>query len=249
MLGDSRISEEHSRDPIAYLRLHIHPDEETTELAGDVLTWAERAAAERFGSGFQIEASAKRGSDRRIALLERRGYTIDRVFHMMKRPITEAASKPLPLAGYRLRQFKGESEIDAWLDLYVNAFQDHYDFHPIVREDRVQSLSADDYLPEFDLVIETGNGALAAFSIVDKRVDSTGVVDWHIDLIGTHRDHRKRGLAEWLLRHTIAQVRDYGGAEVSLKVDAASPTGANRLYERLGFVVTSESIDYRKTFA
>jgi len=40
--------------------------------------------------------------------------------------------------------------------------------------------------------------------------------------------------------------RERGGRRVFLEVDATSETGANRLYERLGFKVETASIDFRK---
>lgn len=46
--------------------------------------------------------------------------------------------------------------------------------------------------------------------------------------------HRGRGLGEALLRHAFAEYRRRGVARVALKVDAVNPTGAVRLYERVG---------------
>jgi mycothiol synthase len=48
---------------------------------------------------------------------------------------------------------------------------------------------------------------------------------------------RGRGLGEALLRAAFAEFRSRGLATVGLKVDADNPTGAVRLYERLGMTV------------
>ena len=45
---------------------------------------------------------------------------------------------------------------------------------------------------------------------------------------------RGRGLGEALLRAAFAEFRRRGVATVGLKVDADNPTGAVRLYERVG---------------
>jgi ribosomal protein S18 acetylase RimI-like enzyme len=45
---------------------------------------------------------------------------------------------------------------------------------------------------------------------------------------------RRRGLGEALLRHAFRVFAQRGLSEVSLKVDADNPTGAVRLYERVG---------------
>jgi ribosomal protein S18 acetylase RimI-like enzyme len=48
---------------------------------------------------------------------------------------------------------------------------------------------------------------------------------------------RGRGLGAALVRQGLAEFARRGVAGVGLKVDAANPTGALRLYERLGFVL------------
>jgi ribosomal protein S18 acetylase RimI-like enzyme len=48
---------------------------------------------------------------------------------------------------------------------------------------------------------------------------------------------RRRGLGEALLRHAFRELALRGHRSVSLKVDAANPTGALRLYERVGMRV------------
>lgn len=49
--------------------------------------------------------------------------------------------------------------------------------------------------------------------------------------------HRRRGIAEALLLATFATLKDRGHAEVRLKVEMDNPSGAQRLYERLGFLM------------
>jgi mycothiol synthase len=247
-VGEINVHLETGGDRVAYLRLRVHPDEQSPPLIGDMLTWAEKTAGDYFNGEFQIEVSADQHARDRIAAFEKHGYAVDRLFHQMRRPLDAPPAEPAPVPGYTLRALRGESEVDAWISLYTDAFQDHYDFHPIARDDRLQLMARDVYAPEFDLVTESESGALAAFCVCDRRMDDAGAVDWHIDLVGTHRDHRKRGLGEWLVQTTLEMIFEHGGREATLEVDATSPTGANRLYERLGFVVTGASIDFRKSF-
>lgn len=51
-------------------------------------------------------------------------------------------------------------------------------------------------------------------------------------------DWRRRGLGAALLRAAMDTFRRRGFRAVELKVEADNPSGARRLYERLGFVVT-----------
>jgi ribosomal protein S18 acetylase RimI-like enzyme len=237
---------EQSASPVVYLRVRVDPDESDESLLETMLDRGEQRARAEYSGAFEIETSSSPAAVSRVRVLERRGYTVDRVFHQMAMLFTASIALPVPKPGYRLRPLKGAEEVDAWLAVYENSFQDHHDFHPIAREDRIKWLSESAYLPEFDLVIESDSGDLAAFCVIDRRVDDEGAVAWHVDLIGTHREHRRRGLAEWLLLESFAMIRARGGERVSLEVDSTSPTGANRLYERLGFTLERESVDYRK---
>lgn len=58
---------------------------------------------------------------------------------------------------------------------------------------------------------------------------------WLKDL-AVRESERGRGLGAALVCTGLAEFRRRGRARVGLKVDAANPTGARRLYERLGFV-------------
>lgn len=57
----------------------------------------------------------------------------------------------------------------------------------------------------------------------------------YVDLVGTRRAARGRGYAATLLADVIRAAASAGYQRVELQVDSASPTGAVRLYERLGF--------------
>lgn len=57
---------------------------------------------------------------------------------------------------------------------------------------------------------------------------------------------RRRGLGEALLRHVFRVFAARGAGEVSLKVDAANPTGAIRIYERLGMTCTRRTELWRR---
>jgi ribosomal protein S18 acetylase RimI-like enzyme len=59
---------------------------------------------------------------------------------------------------------------------------------------------------------------------------------WLKDLAVGERE-RGRGIGAALVRHGFAEFARRGVRRVGLKVDAANPTGAPRLYERLGFSV------------
>ena len=56
------------------------------------------------------------------------------------------------------------------------------------------------------------------------------------------RAWRKQGLGEALLLHSFATFRKRGYTRATLGVDASSPTGATRLYERAGMRVYRDTV-------
>ncbi len=70
----------------------------------------------------------------------------------------------------------------------------------------------------------------------------------YIARVGTLRGARGRGIASALLARTLAGLADAGYRYAELGVDADSPTGAGRLYERAGFVTIGRNIVAGKRF-
>ncbi|MFT4215351.1 MAG: hypothetical protein QM622_11325 [Microbacterium sp.] len=64
------------------------------------------------------------------------------------------------------------------------------------------------------------------------------------DLIGVVRDQRRRGLAPPVISATLQAIAAAGLEKAVLDVDTASPTGANTLYEGLGFAAAERSIAF-----
>lgn len=71
--------------------------------------------------------------------------------------------------------------------------------------------------------------------------------DWGwIGTLGVRPPWRRRGIAEALLKRSFVEFFRRGERRVALGVDAQSPTGATRLYERAGMRVLYDVIVYEK---
>jgi ribosomal protein S18 acetylase RimI-like enzyme len=70
-------------------------------------------------------------------------------------------------------------------------------------------------------------------------------VGW-VGILGVRRQWRRRGLGRALLLKALQEFRSRGFREVGLGVDAASLTGATRLYESVGMRVTAQFDIYEK---
>jgi mycothiol synthase len=114
------------------------------------------------------------------------------------------------------------------------AFADHWGHHPEPFErwarERTGSPSYDPTL--WLLAAEAGRpvGALTA--------SVSGGRGW-VDQLGVLATARGRGIAAALLRRSFATFAGRGLRQVLLNVDAENPTGATRLYERVGMRVVN----------
>lgn len=99
------------------------------------------------------------------------------------------------------------------------------------------------------LLRDPADGAVAAFVICSSDASGTnpaGPRDLHLNIVGTHRAYRGRGLASVLIGHTVRKARERGFATQSLNVDADNPTGALGVYERAGFAVAHRTAIYSR---
>ena len=67
-------------------------------------------------------------------------------------------------------------------------------------------------------------------------------------LRGTLPEHRRRGLAIWLVAETLLRLHRGGARSASLYVDGKSPFPAYDAYSKLGFKVAFESEVWEATF-
>ena len=81
---------------------------------------------------------------------------------------------------------------------------------------------------------------IAGFSLC--RQDATDVNAGYVGTLGVRRPWRRQGLGEALLLHSFKAFRQRGWTRGTLGVDASSPTGATRLYERAGMRVYRDTV-------
>ncbi|HSS94007.1 MAG TPA: GNAT family N-acetyltransferase [Candidatus Dormibacteraeota bacterium] len=134
----------------------------------------------------------------------------------------------------------------SWSDVHNRSFADHWRFSPRHEAELVTGRS-----PRLSLMATTREGKPAAVTlgqveayVEDARLQPVGV----ISSVGTVPEHRRKGLATWLVAEALARLRDAGARSASLYVDGWNHTRAFDAYRKLGFGLVFESEVWEAVF-
>jgi mycothiol synthase len=155
--------------------------------------------------------------------------------------LDDPLSEPPAPRGVRLRTMDPERDALVAHAVLDSAFSDHWNHVELSFEDWWAAVNGDSGLdPELWLIAESDEavaGVLAG-SVRDG-------VGW-VDDLGVLRDHRRKGIGEFLLGSSFVVFKERGIDAVKLNVDSDSQTRATALYERVGMTVVSGFDVYEK---
>lgn len=128
---------------------------------------------------------------------------------------------------------------DAWSDGLVGVPEE--DDEDLVRElrDTIRSGGANGWRIAWD-------GDTIAGQVWCSIQENAGVKYGVFDEVNTSRGYRRRGIAQALMTHMLAEFAAQGCTEARLHTDAGNRNGARSLYEKLGFVTLKTFPRYRK---
>lgn len=175
------------------------------------------------------------------------GLEMVRPWWRMDRGMTGDLPVPAPVAGYELLDGLGIPRDFSWADMHNRSFADHWRFTPRSEEELMTGKA-----PELCLLaIATGTREPAAVTLCqvetytsDSRPQPVGLVS----SVGTLPEHRRRGLAGWLVAEGLHRLRAAGARHGSLYVDGQSQTRAFDAYRKLGFELAFEAEVWEATF-
>jgi ribosomal protein S18 acetylase RimI-like enzyme len=213
-------------------------DPRRPDLLHDVLDWFEAAAEEA-----PLETSALADDEAAVEILRERGYaevTGEPWLAYLLRDLDEIAQPELP-DGYTLRAVHGEHDLERRVDVHRRTWEPSRFTLESYRNVR----RTWPYREDLDCVVEASDGTFAAYTLAwyddENRVGE-------LEPVGTHPDHRRRGLGRAVNLFALHRLRDAGAerAIVLCRGDDEYPI-PKLLYESVGFRQHSRSAPFRKT--
>jgi mycothiol synthase len=214
----------------------VHPAAFGRGVGTAIADWAETRARELASP--EVRIGILHADDRAACLLRGRGFEPIRSFFRMVIDLESAPEPPAWPEGFAVALLApGEERV--LYEVLEDAFADHWGHTPRTFEEWTKG-----HVLERDLCfLVRAGGAVAAGALCKRELFGMG---W-VDVLGTRRGYRRRGLGDALLRHAFRELYVRGARRVGLGVDSENPTGATRLYERVGMRVASQADVYAKT--
>jgi mycothiol synthase len=207
---------------------YVHPDAQGRGFGSLIATRLEEDAAR--GGGTRVHNAILEADSAAGTLLESLGYRAVRVFREMRIEMESPPPAPVWPDALHVVPFDPERDAAEFHAAHQEAFSDHWDYSPRSFETWSKlNLRSERFDPSLWCVARSGD-EIAAGTICTGETYGGG---W-VQTLFTRRPWRRRGVGEALLRDAFGRFWERDERNVGLGVDAASKTGAFRLYERAG---------------
>ncbi|MGN9837606.1 GNAT family N-acetyltransferase [Nonomuraea sp. H19] len=238
-----------SADEVHMMRLWggVHPDYRRRGLGGRIVDWGIRTApglsARAFpGVPVELHLTAYDGRVGITALAERAGFAAVRSFARMERDLSGDLPVLDPPAGVSIAAWSPDLDEGA-RHVRNESFRDHWGSVPHTPESwRGHIVGSRNFRPEASFVALAGGRAVGV--LITHCFDTMPTRTAWIQIIGTLREWRGKGVASALIAHALAAFTAQGYESAGLGVDADNPTGAVAVYRRAGFEIINRSTAY-----
>lgn len=245
--NDIRVLEQHGRligyadvdatrddPPLWWCDVKVTPDADAAEVLPGLVGWLE----ERADRG-RLRVWTSADDARILDVFSRLGFAPVRHSYRMEINLSGDARGPQWPDGISVRSATDEDQRLVY-EAVVEVWQDTNDpIDETFDEWAHWHVGTSAYDPSLWSLAFAGD-ELAGFSIA--RQDPVDEAAGYVALLGVRRAWRRHGLGEALLLHSFATFRRCGYTRGTLGVDASSPTGATRLYERAGMRVYRDTV-------
>lgn len=230
----------HERGELCRVEGYVHPDAVGHGIGRLIATGLEEDAA--VGGARRIQNNVFEADSAARRLLESLGYEAVRFFRELRIELETPPPAPQWPDGLRAVPFDPERDALEFHAAHQEAFADHWDHSPRDFESWSNShLGSERFDPTLWCVVRAED-EIAAGTICTGDTYGGGF----ISALFTRRPWRKQGVGAALLDHSFGRFWAQGEHSVGLGVDAASDTGAFRLYERAGMAPALGWVMYEK---
>jgi ribosomal protein S18 acetylase RimI-like enzyme len=175
--------------------------------------------------------------------MQAQGYTHVRSIYVMRLVMDQPPQAAEPVEGLRVRTFVPGRDERAAFETVEDAFRDLWGRPPGDFERWLSMTELEREHPDLWFVAEDEGSGEMVGTCLARLIPGGG--GW-VDSVGVRRPWRGRGLALSLLQSAFGEFYRRGERDISLSVDADSPSGAPRLYTRAGMLVDKTFELYRK---
>lgn len=238
LIGYADVDGTREEPPLWWCDLKVAPDADADEVVPALVSWLdERAAKGRL----RVWTSE---SDRRVTeAFTALDFAPSRHSYRMEIDLAGEARVPAWPDGIAVR-LMCEDEHHRVYDAVFEVWQDTSDpMDETFDEWAHWTVRSETFDPSLWFLAFAGD-ELAGFSLC--RRDATDSAAGYVGTLGVRRPWRRQGLGGALLLHSFDAFRQRGWTRGTLGVDAASPTGATRLYERAGMHVYRDTAFFER---
>lgn len=259
-IGYGRVVHFYDRDAderIHQLGVKVHPLARDTDLQSvliarmlDIVRRHEQAPDTEQAGKVSVLASAREVDHDARNAYEAAGLKPVRWGWIMERSLSDPIPEPQEIEGVHIRNYNLPDDNSAAREAYNNSFIDHYEFHALPDEIFNFMMATPEMRHDLSWLAEIDEepGKFAGFCINEIKEEENaamGKKEGWIGLLGTIRGWRGKGLGRSLLLRSLHSLKAAGMDTALLGVDSESPTGANRLYESVGFTVRRQEMLFR----
>jgi len=234
LVGYADVDPNGAEPSVWWCDVKVDPNVDAGGALGVLVGWLEERAQE---GDLRIWTAAQ--DDRVVHAFERLGFATVRHSYRMEIELGGPRREPSWPTGISTRTVTPDDGRLVY-DLVLEVWQDTWDpMDETFEEWQHWTTGAPAYDPTLWFLAGDGN-EVAGFSLC--REDPNDPRAGHVATLGVRRPWRRQGLGEALLQHSFREFERRGYSRATLGVDAASPTGATRLYERAGMTMYRDTV-------
>lgn len=196
------------------------------------------------------EAWAQTDREACMHVFEGFGFKQARIGSVMRRIVNNLPSDIEKNDSVKLRKIRPKNDEDILLTnrLDNETFKEHFNYRPRTVEETKNMLSGLPFFKQqegyFALLKNQPVGYVIAGIDVELNLEKNVKHGWILD-IGVLKPYRRAGTGTSLMLMGLNWIRKKQMDEAWLYVDDLNPTGAFKLYEKLGFEVAKKNISYQ----